>query len=111
MPTQEEHEAAGRLTNPNAGGDCPAATCSEDLLRGAGYVLQEAVEKLLALPEMHPDATEEELEEAVENGFAPEIREHAETVLLARNALRITGSIFPQNVQADEPQTNPRNHE
>ncbi len=65
----------------------------------AGYVLQEAVEKLLSLPEMHPCATDDELEDAVENGFSPDIREHAEAVLLARNALRITGSLFPHNSQ------------
>lgn len=28
MPTEEQYRAAGRLTNPNAGGDCPAAICS-----------------------------------------------------------------------------------
>jgi hypothetical protein len=27
MTTQKDHEATGRLPNPNAGGDCPAATC------------------------------------------------------------------------------------
>ena len=69
-------------------------TSSEELLRAAGYVLQEAVEKLLALPEQHPAATEDELEDAVANGFAPEIREHSGSVLLARNALRITRSLL-----------------
>ena len=34
MPTEEQYRAAGRLTNPNAGGDCLAAPCSRCIVHG-----------------------------------------------------------------------------
>ena len=73
---------------------------SETELRGAGYVLREAVEKLMACAGDIADADDETLEEAAESGYAPEIREQAEAFLLARNALRMTNYLFPPNVEA-----------
>lgn len=68
-----------------------------DALVGGISVLQEAVEKLLASDPQIAGTTDEELEEAVQNGYDPQIRIQAEAILIARNALRMTGSLNPSN--------------
>lgn len=52
-------------------------------------LLAEAVEKLLAVNHLH-DATDEELDGHAENGYAPEIKEECESVLFAREVMRMT---------------------
>jgi hypothetical protein len=78
-----------------------------DMLKAAGYVLKEAVEKLLDSDEDLKNTSDEELEEAMENGYATEIRTQAETILLARKALGMTSYLFPENAQDQtrEPKT------
>jgi len=71
-----------------------------DILKAAGYVLKEAVEKLLDSDEQLKTTTDEDLEQAMENGYAAEIRTQAETILLARKAIGMTNYLFPENVPA-----------
>jgi hypothetical protein len=70
-----------------------------EMLKAAGYVLQEAVERLMATWHLddYKHKNDEYLEVQIEQGYAPEIQEEAEAVLLARNALRMTGYLFPRN--------------
>jgi len=82
-------------------GLCRKLERERNMLLTAGYVLQEAVVKLIDSDENIKSATDDELEEAMENGYAPEIRTQAASVLLARNAVRMTGYLFPENVQCD----------
>lgn len=78
---------------------CHAAgqTVPLDSLVGGISVLQEAVEKLLDSDPQIAGTTDEELEDAIQNGYDPQIRIQAEAILLARNALRMTGSLNPSN--------------
>lgn len=73
--------------------------CDRDMLKAAGYVLKEAVEKLLDSDEQLKTTTDEDLEVAIENGCATDIRLHAEAILLARKALGMTNYIFPPNTE------------
>lgn len=63
-----------------------------ELSQAAGEVLQEAVTELLAMPHLSElgNLPEEELERDMDEGYAPEIRENARVILLARRALGMT---------------------
>lgn len=71
---------------------------SRERLLGAAIVLQKAVKKLLDCPVMEnlKRASNEDLELQMEQGFVPEIREDAEAVLIARQALVMTETTINQ---------------
>jgi hypothetical protein len=81
MPTEEQYRAAGRLTNPNAGGDCPAATCSLWIHRGAGHYIGSLV---IVCAENKGDA------EAI-------IREQLDKCGLKDEPLEVTEAAFSKN--------------
>jgi hypothetical protein len=62
------------------------------LARGAvdRIILRDALEKLLNMPALYDfrNMTEQQLKEAIEFGYAPEIQEDAEAILAARRALK-----------------------
>jgi hypothetical protein len=73
-----------------------AETTNDGNLLSVVEHLQEALEGLLGMPMLcdFKDSSEEQLQYARENGFAPEIQEDAEALLRARAALRSADGVI-----------------
>lgn len=74
---------------------CEAMEKDRDSLRSAGDVLREALVKLMSSDEQLESTPDEDLEEAMKNGYSTEIRTQAESILMARKALGMTNYLFP----------------